>query len=269
MQDTLAGETAVVTGGASGIGRAIAKAFAAQGAGVVVADVDESAAQDVAASISAEGGSATAVPTDVTDSGEVEALMRVTGEEFGSVDVLVNNAGGAVDDGPLHALSDEQLRANLAVNLEGIFFCAREAVKQMLDSGGGVLVHVSSVNALTGTGLTAYTAAKGGIISLSRLLCTQYGRFGIRSNVVCPGTIATERRTESMREKDPEALRAWREQYPAGEFGDPEDVAAVATFLASDAASFVNGTEIVVDGGLTAGLSQRHQRIVHDVDDLG
>jgi len=143
----------------------------------------------------------------------------------------------------------------------------------MIDGGGGSIVFMGTVNALTGIGLTAYSAAKGGVLSLSRLLAVQYGRHGIRANVVSPGTIETGNREEEMeasekrREGERSAREEWLDQYPLGRFGRPEEVAEATLFLASERSSFVTGTNLVVDGGLTAGLDQGLQTRVYDVDE--
>jgi 3-oxoacyl-[acyl-carrier protein] reductase len=262
---TLAGETAVVTGAASGIGAAVADRLADDGARVVVADVDAEAGPETAAAIRDGGGEAAFVETDVADADDVGALFEAVGERYGGVDLLVNNAGGAFDDENLTGLSLAEWRRVLGVNLTGTFLCTRAAVRRMVASGGGRLVHVSSVNALTGIGLTAYSAAKSGIVGLSRVVASQYGTHGVRSNVVCPGTIDTD---SAERKRADEALRAeWVDQYPLGRFGRPEEVAEAVLYLGSARSSFVTGTELVVDGGLTAGPDQSLLRHMYDVDE--
>jgi 3-oxoacyl-[acyl-carrier protein] reductase len=266
----LAGEVAVVTGSAKGIGRAIAERFADEGASVVVADVDDDGGRATVESIESAEGRATFVETDVSDADDTRALVDATLDTYDRLDVLVNNAGGGLaGDDNLHRIDEATWDANIDVNLKGSFLCAREALPAMVAGGGGRLVHMSSVNGLTGIGLTAYSAAKAGILSLSRNIATQYGRHGIRSNVICPGTIETESRRREMAESggDP-AREEWLEQYALARFGRPEEVADAALFFASEQSSFVTGTELVVDGGLTAGLDHGLEQLVYDVDDV-
>jgi 3-oxoacyl-[acyl-carrier protein] reductase len=263
----LSNETAIVTGGAAGIGRAITERFAEAGVTVIVADVDEEGGESVATRDEDLPGDIQFVPTDVTSFDSVRSLVEGVRDTHEGLDILVNNAGGNYDDGRLDQIGVDDWDVTIDLNLTSVFHTTKLTLPVMIDSGGGALVHISSVNALTGTGHTAYTAAKGGMISLSRLIATQYGAQGIRSNVICPGTIATETRIELMKRDDPAAHEEWLEQYTTDDFGSPEDVAEAAAFLASDRSQFVNGVELPVDGGFTAGLSQRHQRIVHDIAD--
>lgn len=268
-EELLTGETAIVTGGAVGIGAAIASTFAAAGADVVIADIDEKAGTETAESIDDDHEEATVqfAATDVTDPDAVDALAEAAVEDHGTIDVLINNAGGPIADGRLHELSVEGWRSTLALNLTGPFLCTRAVLPEMIESGGGRIVHVSSVNALTGIGLTGYSAAKAGLLGFSRLLATQYGEHGIRSNVVCPGTIETERHRERRNQAWSDAVRAQLEdQYPDGRFGTPEEVAEVVRFLASDRASFVNGAVLPVDGGLSAGLDRSLEHALYDTN---
>jgi 3-oxoacyl-[acyl-carrier protein] reductase len=270
MRDrTLAGETAVVTGAARGIGRAIAERMAADGAAVVVADVDADGGTETADRIEDDGGEAVFVETDVTDPDAVAALLEATANRFGGPDVLVNNAGGSFDDDTLTRLSLEEWRRVLDVNLTGAFLCSREAVPRMVDAGGGRLVHVASVNARHGIGLTAYSAAKNGIVAMSRVVATQYGRHGVRSNVLSPGTIITDASSPKLTESGHGDVREeWLDQYPLGRFGRPAEVAEAALFLGSERSSFATGTELVLDGGLSAGPDQSLERTMYDVDRL-
>ncbi|WP_137290624.1 SDR family NAD(P)-dependent oxidoreductase [Natronorubrum halophilum] len=267
QKQLLEGDTAIVTGGASGIGRAIATRFAAEGANVVVADVDEESGTDVEVELAEGAGDVTFVPTDVSDATRVEALVETTVEEFGGLDVLVNNAGGSFDDGKLHEIDEDVWERNLSINLTGPFLCAKAALPAMIESGGGRMVHTSSVNALTGISLTSYSSAKSGLFALSRVIATQYGCHGIRSNVVCPGTIQTETRREEMARKDaPKVEKEWLDQYAVDRLGRPEEVADAVLYLASPMSSFVTGTELTVDGGLTAGLDHSFERTVYDIE---
>lgn len=267
QKQLLAGDTAIVTGAASGIGRAIAARFADEDANVVIADTDEESGTDAEAELTDRGGDVTFVPTDVSDATQVDALVKTTVEEFGGLDVLVNNAGGSFGDGKLHEIDESVWERNLAVNLKGPFLCSKAALPAMIESGGGRMVHTSSVNALTGIGLTSYSSAKSGMFALSRVIATQYGCHGIRSNVVCPGTIQTETRREEMDRKNaPKIEDEWLDQYPVGRLGRLADVANAVLYLSSPMSSFVTGTELVVDGGLTAGLDHTFEQTVYDIE---
>ncbi len=259
-------ETAIVTGAGNGIGRAVAERLAEANATVVVADVDAEGGKETVEAIEADGGTAEFVRTDVSNSTDVATMVEATMETHGSVDVLVNNAGGSFDDGNPHEVAESTWERIIDVNLKGQFLCAREVIPSMVESGGGSMVHVSSVNAKRGIGLVSYSAAKNGILALSRLIATQYGRHGIRSNAVCPGSIITDASSEKLTTEG-SVRDEWLDQYPVGRFGRPADVAHAVDFLTSDAASFVTGTELVVDGGLIAGLDQQLERMMYDVDD--
>lgn len=157
----------------------------------------------------------------------------------------------------------------LGLTLTGTYRCSRAAVARMAAGDGGGLVHVPSVNAFHGIGLAAYSAAKNGIVGLSRVLATQYGRHGVRSNVLCPGTVITEASSPKLTDPDYSNVREeWLDQYPLGRFGSPEDVAEAALFLGSPRSSFVTGIELVVDGGLSAGPDQSLELSMYDIDTL-
>lgn len=272
----LAGDVSIVTGGTRGIGRAIVDRFAEEGARVVVSARDEGDVEQVAGELEAEYGiTARGVACDVTEPAEVAALVDATVDRFGGIDVLVNNAGGSIDDDNLHRVTEDAWDRTVDLNLKSLFLASREALPVMVEGGGGSIVQMSSVNGLDGIGQIAYSSARSGVLGLSRLIATQYGRHGIRSNVVCPGTIETDRRSESMdrvgesrdsEEHDGEWTQRdqWIDQYPQGRFGRPEEVADATLFLASPMSSFVNGTDLVVDGGLTAGLDWGFQRQIFD-----
>jgi 3-oxoacyl-[acyl-carrier protein] reductase len=172
-------------------------------------------------------------------------------ESAGPIDILVNNAASVQGDGYLMQLSGEAWDRVIAICLKSVFLCSREALKSMVPRRSGSIVNLSSANALMGIHLAAYTAAKGGILSLTRLTAAHYARYGIRTNAICPGTI-TSQTTEAFYKEHPESAVDLRALYPGGEFGKVKDVAACALFLASEEAAFINGAVIAVDGGLTA-----------------
>jgi 3-oxoacyl-[acyl-carrier protein] reductase len=259
-------DVTIVTGAGSGIGEATAHRFAEEGARVVVADVDAEGGRKTVGSIADDGGEATFVETDVSEESAVVEMVDATVDRYGGVDVLVNNAGGVFGaDGRPHDVSEADWTRNVDVNLKGQFLCAREVLPAMVEDGGGSLVHVSSVNGLYGMWLTSYSAAKGGIVPFSRLIANQYGRYGVRSNAICPGEIRTP--ALEYLEWGDEVVDAVRDQFPLGRFGDPREVANVALFLASAEASYVTGTEVVVDGGMTCGPDQTLERIMSGIDE--
>jgi len=255
-------QVVVVTGGGSGLGRHMARRFAAEGAGVVVVDVAEEAAREVAEGISDSGGTALAVKTDVADGSEVEAMSRVTRRQFGPVDILVNNAAKATDKDLLD-LDEEQWETDVSVALKGSFLCSRAVLPDMTEKGGGVIVNIASVNALGYYGNEAYSAAKAGVLSLTRSLAVRYGPYGVRANAVVPGTLRTPA-WEERRRQDPEILERVAAWYPLGRIGEPEDVANVVLFLASDEASWITGVALPVDGGLLAGNTRMMEEIVKE-----
>ncbi len=243
----LADKTAVITGGGKGIGREIARRFALEGARIISVDIDAAANAETARIIRENGGLCEPAEGDVSSAKDVERAFEIAG----NVDVLVNNAAACPNDGWLHEVSEENWDRILAICLKSVYLCSRAALKQMMARRAGAIVNISSVNALTGIHLAAYTAAKGAILSLSKLLALQYGPYGIRVNAVCPGTIMTES-TRLHYEKHPEAKTRLLALYPGGAFGEPSDIAECALYLASDRAKFVNGSIVVVDGGMSA-----------------
>jgi len=265
----LSGLSTVVTGAASGIGRTIARRVAEEGALVTVADVDEDGGTETVEQLTADGHEAQFERADVTAPEDVTRLIEETVEWGDGIDVLVNNAGGHFGGDKLHTVTPEEFDQNVDVNLKGTFLCSREAVPYMARDGGGAMVHISSTSGFHGGWAPAYSSAKGGIVALSRLIATQYGTHGIRSNAVCPGVVETEGKEESMERRGGAELREeWLAQFPLGRLGQPGDVADAVAFLASDEAEFVSGTELVVDGGMTAGFDHDIEQVAFDIEDM-
>jgi 3-oxoacyl-[acyl-carrier protein] reductase len=266
MIDTgLSRKTALVTGAGAGIGRATALAFAQEGAKVAAWDVSDAADPDTEAGRElatelAEAGAAEVLlaRVDVADSGSVEAGMAAVAETLGGPDVVVNNAGIA-RDAVLVKMRGETLRSSMSeedfdrvvdVNLKGVFLVTRAAAPHMIRRGGGVILNASSVVGLYGNfGQTNYAATKGGLLTMTRTWSRELGRHGIRVNAIAPGYVDTE-----MVRKIPQQIRDTVVSHiPVGRLGEPEEVAACYVFLASDAASYVNGAVLSVDGGLVVG----------------
>lgn len=253
------GRVAIVTGGAWGIGRTISLACVEAGARVIVADVHAERGAELVRLIHADEGEAKFVACDVSDEESVRAMVEIAVERFGRIDALVNNAGIPGRNDPAHELPIEDWDRVLAVNLRGPFLCAKHALPHLIASGRGSIVNISSTFAMIGAkGSPAYAASKGGVISLTKQLAVEYGEAGVRVNAICPGYIATDmadRRTRMLPDAATANLAA-REAaaalQPLGRQADPAEVANVAVFLASDAASFMTGSVITVDGGCTS-----------------
>ncbi|MBA2712101.1 MAG: glucose 1-dehydrogenase [Rubrobacteraceae bacterium] len=253
---------AIITGGGSGLGRVLAQRFASEGAAVVVVDVAGERASVVAQEISSAGGKSLAQTTDVTSASDVEAMVERTREAFGPADILVNNAAKATDADFL-SLSEEAWDEDVTIALKGSFLCSQAVLADMTKNGSGVILNISSVNALGYYGNEAYSAAKAGILNLTRSLAVRYGPSGVRANAIAPGTLRTQA-WEERRERDPDVFQRVARWYPLGRIGEPEDVAGAALFLASDEAAWITGAVLPVDGGLTAGNMQMMAEIVKE-----
>ena len=255
----------IITGSGSGLGRVLAHSFAGEGAAVVVADVVDQRATTVADEISKAGGSSLAQITDVTNAAGVEAMVGAARETFGSVDILVNNAAKTTDADFLE-VSEEVWDEDVAIALKGSFLCSQAVLGEMTENRSGVIINISSVNAFAYFGNEAYSAAKAGIVNLTRSLAVRYGPFGVRVNAIAPGTLRTPA-WEERRQKDPDVFDRVAKWYPLGRIGEPEDVAGAALFLASDEAAWISGAVLPVDGGLTAGNMEMAREIVSESDD--
>lgn len=242
----LEGKVAAITGSARGIGKAIAVLFAREGAKVVVSDVDDEAGGRTAEEIREMGCEAIYVHCDVSDPRQAEGLVEAALEAFGALDILVNNAG-ITRDALLVRMKDEDWERVLSINLTGVFNCTRAAARAMMKRRSGCIINISSVAGIVGNiGQANYSASKAGVIGLTKSAAKELARWGIRVNAIAPGFIMTEM-TAKLPEQEREKLLS---TIPLGFAGEPEDVAKAALFLASDAARYITGQVIQVDGGM-------------------
>ena len=247
----LENKVAIITGAASGIGKATALRFAEEGAKVVIDDINVESGSQLATEIIDNGGTAIFVPADVSVPGSVEQLITETQLHFGQIDVLVNNA----------LCNAEYVLENnwdpiIDVALRETDHCTKAAIPTMQQNGGGSIVNIASVNALIGLqSIHAYSAVKGAVVAYTKSTAVSHGRDNIRINCICPGTIQTEVWTPMIK-KNPNIFDDLLPWYPLGRIGRPIDIANAALFLASDEAAFATGSVFVIDGGLTAGLPQ-------------
>ncbi len=246
------GKVALISGGARGMGATEAQLFAREGAAVVIGDVLDEEGEATAASIAAEGGRCRFVHLDVTQVADWEAAVAEAVSRFGSLDVLVNNAGIGSSSFQIHEEPVELWDRTIDVNLKGVFLGTRTAVPAMLEAGGGSIINISSQLGIVGVPYngSAYQTSKGGVRIFTKAAALQYADRGIRVNSVHPGPIVTEM-TRAGRD-DPERLSIMLARIPMGRYGEPEEVANAVLYLASDESSFVTGSEVVVDGGWTA-----------------
>ena len=256
MAGILEGRVALVTGAASGIGRATALVFADEGAKLLLADVDGAGGGETVRLAGERGAEAFFITCDVSDSALVEALVEGCVERFGRLDCAFNNAGIGGESARLADYDEEAWNRVLAVNLTGVFLCMKSELRQMVTQGGGAIVNAASLVGVMGyPNLGAYNAAKHGVVGLTRTAALEYASHGIRVNAVCPGWIETPLVMDSGPQPAsiPEVYEALAGLMPLGRLGKPEEVAAAVAWLCSDASSFVTGHPLLVDGGALAG----------------
>ncbi len=252
MPGTLQGKVALVTGGSSGIGRAAALAFARVGARVVLGNRRLAEGEKTVKLVKEVGGDATLVKTDVTKAAEVEALVNKAVETYGCIDCAFNNAGTTGIMARTAECTEENWDHIININLKGVWLCMKYEILQMLKQGGGVIVNNASVAGMVGLrGGPAYSASKGGVIQLTRTAALEYSKKGIRVNAVCPGYVLTPM-TEEHLKTDPEFEAQIKKYQPVGRLGTAEEIAEAVVWLCSDAASFVTGHPLVIDGGSVA-----------------
>jgi len=249
-------KVALVTGAASGIGRATASLFGQEGAKVICADLDGEGAERVAQQIVSSRGEAASLQADVSQAADVERMVRETVERWGRLDVLVNNAG-ILFLMPLPQVPEEEWDRVMSINLKGVYLGCKYAIPQMVGQGKGTIVNTASIAGLRGFAtFDTYGASKGGVVQLTKALAVEFARMNVRVNCVCPGIIDTAFVHNTVVERGldkAELVARLGEWHPMGRIGRPEEVAAAILFLASDEASFITGIALSVDGGLWAG----------------
>ena len=253
---------AIITGAASGIGRATALLFAAEGAKIVVADVNKEGGEETVAQVAASGGEAIFIHTDVTNSALISVMVKQTRERWGRIDILYNNAAATelcnVHDRPVHELDEEIWDKMIDISLKGVYLCSKYVLPVMMEQNRGIILNTTSNDAiLAEPGFDSYTAAKGGVISLTRSMATEYAEYNIRVNTISPGYVITECQL-GWYENQPET-RSMVESYHLTRLGVPDDIAQLALFLASDDSAFITGALIPIDGGYSAFKGAKHR----------
>ncbi len=249
----LANKVALITGAGSGIGRESAVLFAKEGAAIAVVDLNEAAGQETVALVEAAGGRATFIRADVSKAADVNAMIAATESELGGLHVLFNNAGiFHPDDGSVSDTEEAIWDLTININLKGVFLGCKYGIPALLRSGGGSIINTASFVAVVGaaTAQIAYTASKGGVLSLTREIAVEFARQNIRVNALCPGPVETPLLEELL--ADPARRQRRLVHIPPGRFAKAQEIAQAALFLATEESSFVNGSTFLVDGGITA-----------------
>jgi len=253
-------QVAIITGGAQGIGGATARRLAGDGAKVLIADIDEDAAERNAARIRADGGIVAVLRTDISQPDDLRRMVDETVRQFGKLTILVNNAYSALPNGTRGTaleVTEEAWTYGMNVMLRSLFLGAKYAVPVMQQAGGGSIVNIASVHGmLVAPGKLVYEAGKAAVIAITRQLACDFGPLGIRVNAICPGHIVTERMQARQWADNPEGVHFFEQQYPVRRVGRPEDIANAIAFLCSEDASFITGHALPVDGGLTIQLQE-------------
>ncbi|NQT48466.1 MAG: SDR family oxidoreductase [Chloroflexi bacterium] len=248
----LVGKIALVTGGGSGIGRAAALLFASEGAKVVIADIVAEGAEETKQMIERAGNQAISFKADVSQADEVEALVKKAVDSYGRLDCAFNNAGLGPGKSRTADFAEDEWDRVMAINLKGVWLCMKYEIQQMLAQGGGAIVNTASVVGLVGfTGAPAYAASKHGVVGLTKAAALEYATSNIRINAVCPGITHTPM-IDSIIAERPKIADLYKRIEPIGRLAEPKEIAEAAVWLCSDAASFVTGHALVVDGGLLA-----------------
>lgn len=255
---TLAGQIAVVTGAAQGLGLGIARELAERGANVTIADLQHEKASLAAASLAESGLTVLAVQVDISDSRSVDACFSRIADAFGRIDIVVNNAGVGQHVAPVVSLTDEEWQRVIGVTLTGTFYCCRAAARVMERQNGGAIVNIASINGQSPAALVAaYNVAKAGVISLTRTLALELAAYGVRVNAVCPGPVYTEfnktvmaERCQSLGLTEEQMIERVRGAIPLGRWGEAKDIAAAVAFLCSPEAAWMTGEVVRVSGGL-------------------
>jgi NAD(P)-dependent dehydrogenase (short-subunit alcohol dehydrogenase family) len=252
MNNRFAGKSVLVTGAGSGIGRATAAAFSAEGARLIVSDVNDSAGQSTVALIRERGGEAAFVHTDVARAADCAAMVERAVSQYGRLDVAFNNAGINLRVAPIADVDEGEWQRILAINLTGVFLSMKYEIPAMKRAGGGKIINTASVGGVIGTaGITAYCATKHGVVGLTKSAALDHIKDGVRINAICPGGTLTPMLSEWFK-ADPELARAKVAETPIGRMAEPSEIARAVLFLASDESSFMVGHALVADGGLTA-----------------